>query len=296
MHRCEPSPRACRGRGRPEAPYLSRYSSRVIAPRPRDSRLELEVGVAEEDQPGPRRPRWARRGHGGRRKGTLVGQEGGGRRSRRAGRKPSANLASKRDQARERPRRRGRRRRSPRRGALVLTEATAWHHLPQRSRRGTARNGCRVVERTTWLRGPCTQLSQQQLPSDQLSQLCNSNTQQLPSDQCQQGMAKQPTQQGLTTVWQDGISLLPCNCTHPAARPNQSTYGHSATKLACSPVTKYKLILLTREPAIAARHYPWPRWCCRRRSSGSCGWRRAACRGRWRRCCTRATRWRRSTW
>ena len=174
MHRCEPSPRACRGRGRPEAPYLSRYSSRVIAPRPRDSRLELEVGVAEEATPGPRRPRWARRGPGGRRKGTLVGQEGGGRRSKRARRKPSANLASKRDQARERPRRRGRRRRSPRRGALVLTEATARHHLPQRSRRGTARNGCRVVERTTWLRYGCVVLVHSSRSSSSLVTNCRS--------------------------------------------------------------------------------------------------------------------------
>ena len=28
-------------------------------------------------------------------------------------------------------------------------------------------------------------------------------------------------------MWQDEISLLPCKCTRPAARPNQSTYGHS---------------------------------------------------------------------
>ena len=174
MHRCEPSPRACRGRGRPEAPYLSRYSSRVIAPRPRDSRLELEVGVAEEATPGPRRPRWARRGPGGRRKGTLVGQEGGGRRSKRARRKPSANLASERDQACGRPRRRGRRRRSPRRGALVLTEATARHHLPQRSRRGTARNGCRVVERTTWLRYGCVVLVHSSRSSSSLVTNCRS--------------------------------------------------------------------------------------------------------------------------
>ena len=216
MHRCEPSPRACRGRGRPEAPYLSRYSSRVIAPRPRDSRLELEVGVAEEATPGPAGPVGRAEATEGGGKGALVGQEGGGRRSKRARRKPSANLASERDQACGRPRRRGRRRRSPRRGALVLTEATARHHLPQRSRRGTARNGCRVVERTTWLRGPCTQLSQQQLPSDQLSQLCNGNTQQLPSDQCQQGMAKQPTQHGLTSVARRDIAtavqLYPSGC------------------------------------------------------------------------------------